>query len=114
MHSVETLDNLVLVHIGEDLNNPRSNMAFNQFLKDILVQHEPALLALDFSDVHFIDSSGIKELILVHRAQQNRGAGMACLGLSSALLELFQMVRLDRIFRIYESRQELLEAQKGS
>ncbi|ADU65384.1 STAS domain-containing protein [Desulfurispirillum indicum] len=109
-HSVETIDDVVVVTIGEDLNNPRSNMAFNDFLKEVYREHNPRKLLLSFEKVVFIDSSGIKEIILAHRHQQNVKGQLACAQLSTALLDLFKMVRLDKVFKIFPSRGEALEA----
>ena len=110
VHTAETVDDVVVITIGEDLNNPRSNMAFNDFLKQVYQEHNPKKLLFSFQKVVFIDSSGIKEIILAHRHQQNVKGQLACAELSSALLELFKMVRLDKVFKIFPTREEALEA----
>lgn len=107
MHSVEIQNDVLIVNIGEDLNNPKSNMAFNDFMKKTYEEHNSKKLVFSFANVVFIDSSGIKEIILAHRHQQNMGGVLACVELSPSLKELFEMVRLDKVFKIFPDRQSM-------
>lgn len=113
MHTVETKNDIAVITIGEDLNNPKSNMAFNDFMKKVYEEHKPRNLVLSFSNVVFIDSSGIKEIILAHRHQQNVGGVLACMDMSPSLRELFEMVRLDKVFKIFPDRESMEKALLG-
>jgi anti-anti-sigma factor len=57
-------------------------------------------LILDFTDVQFVSSLGLGMCIDVRNTAENCNAGTSIVGLTSHLKELFEMMRLDRLFRI--------------
>ena len=59
-------------------------------------------LVLDFSEVQFISSLGLGMCIDVRNTAETNGAATSIVGLTSHLKELFEMMRLDRLFTISE------------
>ena len=57
-------------------------------------------LVLDFSEVQFISSLGLGMCIDVRNTAEQCKAGTSIVGLTSHLQELFEMMRLDRLFTI--------------
>ena len=57
-------------------------------------------LVLDFSEVQFVSSLGLGMCIDVRNTAQQCQATTAIVGLTSHLKELFEMMRLDRLFSI--------------
>lgn len=57
-------------------------------------------LVLDFSDVQFISSLGLGMCIDVRNTADSYGASTRIVGLSDHLRELFEMMRLNRLFAI--------------
>lgn len=57
-------------------------------------------LVLDFTDVRFVSSLGLGMCIDVRNTAENYDAGTAIVGLTNHLKELFEMMRLDRLFKI--------------
>ena len=57
-------------------------------------------LVLDFSDVQFISSLGLGMCIDVRNTAEQYNASTSIVGLTSHLKELFEMMRLDRLFTI--------------
>ncbi|MBC8202424.1 MAG: STAS domain-containing protein [Planctomycetes bacterium] len=57
-------------------------------------------LVLDFSEVQFISSLGLGMCIDVRNTAEQCKAGTSIVGLTSHLQELFEMMRLDRLFKI--------------
>jgi len=57
-------------------------------------------LVLDFSEVQFISSLGLGMCIDVRNTAEQSNAGTSIVGLTSHLKELFEMMRLDRLFTI--------------
>ncbi len=66
-------------------------------------------LILDFSDIQFISSLGLGMCIDVRNTAEQCNATTSIVGLTSHLKELFEMMRLDRLFQIQAS-----EANYGS
>jgi anti-anti-sigma factor len=57
-------------------------------------------LVLDFSEVQFISSLGLGMCIDVRNTAEQNNAGTSIVNLTSHLQELFEMMRLDRLFTI--------------
>jgi len=57
-------------------------------------------LVIDFSDVQFISSLGLGMCIDVRNTAEQCNASTSIVGLTSHLKELFEMMRLDRLFTI--------------
>jgi|TARA_B110000196_G_C20984905_1_gene585243 anti-anti-sigma factor len=57
-------------------------------------------LVLDFGEVQFISSLGLGMCIDVRNTAEQCKAGTSIVGLTSHLQELFEMMRLDRLFTI--------------
>lgn len=57
-------------------------------------------LVLDFSEVQFISSLGLGMCIDVRNTAEQNKASTSIVGLTSNLKELFEMMRLDRLFTI--------------
>ena len=75
-----------------------------------IVKRKPARLVVDLSKVSYIDSSGLAVLI---EAMQNVGAygGMFALsGLQDGVRPIFEIARLDQVFRIFPTTAAALAA----
>lgn len=57
-------------------------------------------IALDLSDVEFIDSSGLSALVAAMRQLPAEG-DLVLIGPRSTVLSMFRLTRLDRVFRIF-------------
>jgi anti-sigma B factor antagonist len=66
-------------------------------------------LILDLSDVEFIDSSGLGALVATLKTLGGQGDLVIC-GVQKPLLVLFELTRLDRVFRLYNDSKEAIEA----
>ena len=60
-------------------------------------------LVLDFSEVQFVSSLGLGMCIDVRNTAEQCKASTAIVGLTQHLTELFEMMRLDRLFAIESS-----------
>ena len=57
-------------------------------------------LVLDFSDIQFVSSLGLGMCIDVRNTAENCNASTSIVGLTCHLKELFELMRLDRLFEI--------------
>ncbi len=69
----------------------------------------PALL-LDFTNVTYIDSSGLATLVEYVRDARTFGGKILLFGLQPKVKMLFELVRLNELFTITESRESALAA----
>jgi anti-sigma B factor antagonist len=71
-------------------------------LMELAAEKTPALL-LDFSDVQYIDSSGLATLIEYVRECKAYGGNVALFGLQPKVKMVFELVRLNELFKIADS-----------
>ena len=67
-------------------------------------------LALNLEAIKYIDSSGIATLIEALKDSQRLHKEFVLFGLSPAVQEVFRLTHVIRIFRVFDTEQEALEA----
>lgn len=65
---------------------------------------------IDFTTTAYIDSSGLGVLVSLSKKIREAGGELRLSNLSEDLRTLFELTKLDTLFRIVDSRQEGLEA----
>jgi anti-sigma B factor antagonist len=63
---------------------------------------------LNLSGVEYIDSSGLGQLITIWTSIKNRGGHMAVLNPTKRVQRLFDITRLDTVFKICEKEEEAI------
>ena len=75
------------------------------------------LLLLDFTEVRYIDSSGLATLVEYYKNARSFSGRLAVAGLSNRVRGIFDLVRLSEVFGVFgtvnEARQALLASEKG-
>jgi anti-sigma B factor antagonist len=77
-----------------------------------LVEAGDRRLLLDLSGVDFLDSSGLGALVSILKALGGQGT-MAVCGAKGAVLSLFKLTRMDKVFAIHADRAEALARLAG-
>ena len=67
------------------------------------------LLLIDFSGVEYIDSSGLATFIEYLRECQKFGGKMALFGMKKRVRTIFDLVRLNELFPISDTREQALK-----
>lgn len=65
-------------------------------------------VVIDLSKVDFVDSSGLGVLLSCLRHANDSGQRLALVGLADSVAALFELVRMHRLFKIYETKEEAL------
>ena len=69
-----------------------------------------AAVLIDMSSLSFVDSSGLGALLGCLRTMNNRNGQLKLFAMAKPVQALFELVRMHRIFSIYNSREEALAA----
>ncbi|SPE32480.1 Anti-sigma factor antagonist [Candidatus Sulfopaludibacter sp. SbA3] len=79
-------------------------------LRRVLFEVLPTVgkLALNLGAIRYIDSSGIATLIEVLKRAQNLKKEFVLFGLSPAVLEVFRLTHVIRVFSVFQTEQEAL------
>ncbi|MEM9444758.1 MAG: STAS domain-containing protein [Verrucomicrobiota bacterium] len=100
---------LVLTIKGDiDLN-------FSPKLRDLLrglVKEKCANLLIDFTQVNYIDSSGLATFVEYYQGSRKYSGKIAMAGMSQRVKSVFELVRLGEIFSIKESVDDALQLLK--
>ena len=79
-------------------------------LDETIVAQGHHRLIIDFSEVSYISSSGLKVLVSAWRKAREKGGDVLLVGLQSRIYEVFEMIGFDMMFNIYDSVHDALEA----
>jgi anti-sigma B factor antagonist len=63
-------------------------------------------LIIDFSDVPFVDSSGLGALVGVQVSAQKSGRTLGFVGMNAQVVTLMEMTKIRALFQIYSTVQE--------
>lgn len=72
------------------------------------VKSKPAHLVVDLSGVTYIDSSGLAVLIEAMQSVEKYGGKFALAGLRENVRPIFEIARLDQVFRIFPDTETAL------
>lgn len=107
MRTLEESGRTELVLAGEiDLHaSPELREQLHAFAKK-----KPPVLLLNFSDVTYIDSSGLATLVEYVRDSKKFGGKLALFGLQPKVKMVFELVRLNELFAIEADRDAALRS----
>ncbi len=71
-------------------------------LREMIVK-KPAHLLVDLSGVTYVDSSGLAVLIEAMQSVEQQGGKFGIVGLQETVRSIFEIARLDQVFRIFPS-----------
>src|ERR1700678_1814410 len=80
--------------------------AFKDAIKPFL--KEDAKLVLDLSTIEFVDSTGLGALVSCLRQAHASGGEIKLTGLTKSARALFELVRMHRVFEIFNSSDEAI------
>lgn len=84
------------ITLGEGASALREN------IRDLVAKGNKKIL-LNLSDVSYIDSSGIGELVSAFTTVTNQGGTLKLLGLTKRVKDLLQITKLYTVFEVFES-----------
>lgn len=100
MHEVLPLEGEIDLHVSPTISDSLRN----------LVAKKPKQLLVDLSKVTYIDSSGLAVLIEGMQNVAHYGGKFALFGLQESVRPIFQIARLDQVFRIFPDQEAALAA----
>jgi len=89
-----------------DLNSsPEMRKVFGEIIKE-----GASKVIVNLEAVSYIDSSGLATLIeLMQKLKRNKGA-MFLVGMSDKIKSLFEITKLDKLFKIYQTEDEIINS----
>lgn len=101
VRDVHVLDCSGKITLGE------GTMAIRNTVREVLKNGGKKII-LNLSDVNYIDSSGIGELVSTYTTVTNAGGQLKLLNLTKKIQELLSITKLLTVFSVYQSEQEAI------
>jgi len=78
------------------------------------VQEGSEVIIVDFKNVTFMDSSGLGALVLSLKTVRSAGGKLLICSINDQIKMLFELTNMDRVFEIFNNREELEQKILGS
>lgn len=100
--------NVLIIKIFEKRLDEFMALDFKEKMTEF-VKRGNEFIVLDLSEVEFIDSSGLGAIISSMKMLDKKGDFVIC-GMRETVLSLFQLTRMDRLFKIFPGEKEAIAA----
>ena len=104
--------NAIVVSISGDVDLYSSPQVRKAIIE--LTDKKIPLIIVDLLAVNYMDSSGIATLVEALQQVGKYGGQLKLFGLRSAVREVFELSRLDRVFQIYSTEKEAFNSLDAS
>ncbi|HYF56220.1 MAG TPA: STAS domain-containing protein [Salinarimonas sp.] len=111
MLSEETRDGVLILRCHEPRIDASHAPAFRE---EVIrrIEGGPGLVVLDLSEVTFVDSSGLGAIVSCLKRLGPRG-NMAIAGARGAVMRLFTLTRMDKIFSLHDTAEAAVARLNG-
>lgn len=103
------IDDVSVIGVHGDIVLNGSGPDLADHVRGLLDQDRRRIL-LDLSDVRYVDSGGIGELVASYSAAKNRGGALKLVGVTSRLNDLLVITRLLNVFECFDTQREALDS----
>ena len=103
---VEEKDGAVIISLAGEIDMKCSSELRAKFMK--LFKSKPAVLIVDMTKVEFMDSSGLAILVETLKWCRLNDSQLKLVGMAQTVRSVFEISRLDSIFKIYDTIEEAL------
>ena len=105
----EFINNNSILYFKDKISlNSENSLHFKNIAKEYLRKSEYRII-LDCENLEFIDSSGISALISCLKEALLNNGSVKITHISESIKYIFEIIKLDRIFEIYNSLEEAIE-----
>jgi anti-sigma B factor antagonist len=107
--SIRQVDSVTVVDVAGRITLGEGSSQLRDTLRDLLEKGHKNIL-LNLSDVTYIDSSGIGELVAGYTTVANRQGNVKLLGLAKRVKDILQITKLYTVFDVHENEAHALRA----
>src|SRR5487761_2410736 len=107
---VDHMDGVAVAAVPADELDASNAEEFKRDMAPVLQANTKVVL--DLSQLRFVDSSGLGAILSCLRQLSAKSGDLKLCGMSKQVRGLFELVRMHRIFDIYETKEEAVHAFK--
>ena len=105
------LDDVVIIDLSGRITIGEGTLIIRDHIQKLLKAGDSKFL-LNLSDVDYIDSSGLGELVTSFTTVRNSGGQLKLLNLTKRVQDLLQITKLLTVFEVFNSEAEALKTMK--
>jgi anti-sigma B factor antagonist len=109
---IETIGDVTIVAVNENKLEANNADAFREAIAPVL--KDCRKLVIDLDQVRFVDSRGCGAILSCLKQIAPAGGDLKLCGATPAVRKVFDLIRMDRICQIVNTRDEAVEAFRGS
>jgi len=94
------------IHLQGELDMSNSN-TFKEEVVGTMIEKGKNHIALNFSGLEYIDSSGLGTVVSLHKRCKMNGGKLAVYDIGETLLRLFKLTSLDKALNLYEDKESI-------
>jgi anti-sigma B factor antagonist len=106
------IGDVVVLDISGRITLGEGNVILREIVRDLADKGNKRIV-LNLSEVNYIDSSGVGELVKTHTTIRNKGGELKLANLNKRVHDLLQMTRLSAVFDIQKDEASALESFGG-
>ena len=100
---------VLVLHLQGPLTLGDGTRVFRKLIHDTLDTGKKNIL-LDMSEVYYIDSSGVGELVAAYTTAVNRGGRLKLLKLTQRVQDVVQLTKVHRVFDVFTDENAALQS----
>ena len=105
------VDGVTVLDLDGRITLGEGSVQLRDAIRDLIGKGQKSIL-LNLSEVNYIDSSGLGELVSAYTTARNQGAALKLLGLSKKVNDLLQLTKLYTVFDIYDDEASAVASYK--
>ena len=105
------VDGVTVLDLNGRITLGEGSVQLRDAIRDLIGKGQKNIL-LNLSEVNYIDSSGLGELVSAYTTARNQGAALKLLGLSKKVNDLLQLTKLYTVFDIYDDEASAIASYK--
>ena len=95
------VDGVTVLDLSGRITLGEGSVQLREAVRDLISKGSKHIL-LNMSEVNYIDSSGLGELVSAFTTAKNQGASVKLLGLTKKVKDVLQLTKLYTVFDIYD------------
>jgi anti-sigma B factor antagonist len=107
--STRRIGEVIVLEVTGRITLGEGNVMLREIVRD-LSDKGTRQIVLNLAEVHYIDSSGIGELVKTHTTMRNKGGELKLTNLSQRVHDLLEMTRLSAVFDIHKDESSAISS----
>lgn len=106
----EVGDVTVVSFVDKKILDEQNIQIIGEQLFDLVDNQGKKKLLLNFGNVEFLSSAALGKLITLNKKVQGNGGRLVMCKIAKEIMEVFEITKLDKLFKIYPDEQAALQA----